>query len=186
MKIFVSVVLAFLFVGCSDNVEDKVQKVEQTQIVKSTVKDSQIAVAELKAEAVKDEAVADSKAVEVVNDVTPAITKAVEEVKNQAAKEVVVAPKKVEAAKKIVAQPSLNAGKTIFAACAGCHGSNGEKAALGKSQIIKGWSVVKVISSLNGYKNGTYGGAMKGVMKGQASRLSDADIRSLAEYISSL
>ena len=101
MKIFVSVVLAFLFVGCSDNVEDKVQKVEQTQIVKSTVKDSQIAVAELKAEAVKDEAVADSKAVEVVNDVTPAITKAVEEVKNQAAKEVVVAPKKVEAAKKI-------------------------------------------------------------------------------------
>lgn len=70
--------------------------------------------------------------------------------------------------------------------CAGCHGTNAEKAALGKSQIIKGWSVTKVSDALNGYKAGTYGGVMKTVMKGQASKLSDADIKAVSEYISSL
>lgn len=30
-------------------------------------------------------------------------------------------------------------GATLFKACAACHGASAEKAALGKSQIIKGW-----------------------------------------------
>jgi len=72
---------------------------------------------------------------------------------------------------------------TSFAPCAGCHGQNGEKAALGKSQIIKGWSVEKTIAALKGYKDGSYGGPMKGIMKGQVARLSDSDIEDLAKQI---
>jgi len=70
-----------------------------------------------------------------------------------------------------------------FAACAGCHGQNGEKKALGKSAIIKGWDVAKTEAALKGYKDGSYGGAMKGVMAGQVARLSDADIADLAKKI---
>jgi len=71
-----------------------------------------------------------------------------------------------------------------FATCAGCHGAKAEKHALGKSEIIAGWPVAKIEHALKGYKAGTFGGAMKGIMKGQASRLSDADIASLAKQIS--
>nr|WP_226966518.1 c-type cytochrome [Sulfurimonas sediminis] len=77
-------------------------------------------------------------------------------------------------------------GAKLFTACSSCHGANAEKKALGKSQIIKGWSETKIITALKGYKDGTYGGAMKAVMKGQAAKLSDADIKALAEYISQL
>ena len=77
-------------------------------------------------------------------------------------------------------------GESIYKVCAGCHGQNGEKAALGKSQIIQGWDAQKTADALNGYKAGTYGGAMKGVMKTQASGLGDEDIKLVSEYISKM
>ena len=79
---------------------------------------------------------------------------------------------------------SANYGENLFNKCKGCHGINGEKKALGKSQIIKGWDAKKLNEALNGYKNGTYGGAMKGIMKGQVMSLKDEDIKALSEYIS--
>lgn len=77
-------------------------------------------------------------------------------------------------------------GATLYKACAGCHGANGEKSALGKSKVITGWDVAKTEAALKGYKDGSYGGAMKGLMKGQVSRLSDADIKLVSEHIASL
>ena len=77
-------------------------------------------------------------------------------------------------------------GAALAKKCTGCHGTAFEKKAMGKSQVVKGWKADKVIAALKGYKAGTYGGAMKGVMKGQASRLSDADIEALAKYIEGL
>ncbi len=71
-----------------------------------------------------------------------------------------------------------------FAPCASCHGATAEKSALGKSQIIKGWEASKIEAALKGYKDGSYGGPMKGVMKGQVARLTDADIKDLAAQIS--
>ena len=41
-------------------------------------------------------------------------------------------------------------------------------------------------TALKGYKDGSYGGAMKGVMKGQVVSMSDEDIASVAAYISTL
>lgn len=58
--------------------------------------------------------------------------------------------------------------------------------ALGKSQVIAGWDKQKIIDALNGYKNGTYGGAMKGIMLGQVASKSDAEIDALADFISKL
>ncbi len=89
--------------------------------------------------------------------------------------------------KKIVllsAIASISLMAASFAPCAACHGAKGEKVALGKSQIIKGWDVAKTEAALKGYKNGSYGGPLKGVMKGQVASLSDADIKDLAEQIS--
>ena len=74
-------------------------------------------------------------------------------------------------------------GASFYKACAGCHGINGEKKALGKSEIIKGWKASKVEEALLGYKNGTYGKAMKGLMKGQVSRLDKDKIKALSKYI---
>jgi len=79
---------------------------------------------------------------------------------------------------------SLSAAST--AACATCHGANFEKAALGKSQIVKGWDEAKVTAALKGYQDGSYGAAMKGVMKGQVAKLTDADIADLAKQIAAI
>jgi len=69
------------------------------------------------------------------------------------------------------------------AACAGCHGQNFEKSAMGKSKIVKDMSKADIEKALNGYKNGSYGGAMKGIMKGQVAKLSADDIKAVAEKI---
>ena len=40
-------------------------------------------------------------------------------------------------------------GAAAYAKCVGCHGANGEKAALGKSAIIKGQDAAKTVEQLN-------------------------------------
>ena len=74
-------------------------------------------------------------------------------------------------------------GADIYTKCVACHGINAEKKAMGKSQVIAGWEKTKTVAALQGYKDGSYGGAMKGVMKGQVTRLSDAEIEAVAEFI---
>ena len=78
-------------------------------------------------------------------------------------------------------------GKALFAKCAGCHGQKGEKKALGKSDVIGGWDAAKVEEALKGYKAGTRNvHTMGGLMKGQVAAFSDADIKAVATYISTL
>ena len=74
-------------------------------------------------------------------------------------------------------------GADVYKKCAGCHGATGEKAALGKSAVIKGWEATKTVAALKGYKDGTYGGPMKGLMKGQVASLDDAKIEAVAKFI---
>jgi len=69
--------------------------------------------------------------------------------------------------------------------CTGCHGANFEKAAMGKSKIVKDMSKEDIEKALKGYKDGSYGGAMKAMMKGQAAKMSDEDIASFAGSFSS-
>ncbi len=77
-------------------------------------------------------------------------------------------------------------GADLYSSCAGCHGSSADKKALGKSAVIKGWSVDKLQTTLKGYKDGSYGGNMKAVMKGQVMKLNDEEIILISEHISKL
>ena len=74
---------------------------------------------------------------------------------------------------------SIAAFATVnLGACKGCHGQNFEKKALGKSKVVSDMTKAEVSAALVGYKMGTYGGPMKGVMKGQVAKYSEADLKS--------
>lgn len=86
----------------------------------------------------------------------------------------------------ILGSSVLADGGTLYKKCAGCHGMNGEKVALGKSKVIASMSEADLNSAMNGYKDGSYGGPMKGLMKGQVVKLSKDDIATLSTYITTL
>ncbi len=67
--------------------------------------------------------------------------------------------------------------------CKGCHGSNFEKIALGKSKVVQNMTKEEIISTLQGYRDGTYGGVMKGVMKKAVASLSNEEIEAIATEI---
>lgn len=78
-------------------------------------------------------------------------------------------------------------GAALYAKCAGCHGQNGEKPALGKSAVITGQDAAKTTEQLNGYKAGTLNQhGMGGVMKGQVASMDDAQIKEVSDYIATL
>lgn len=181
MKVLISVALALFLVGCSSDTKEETKSVKQeNEAPKQEVAakaDSSVNAAPAKAEAnavvetAKDEAAA---AAEAVKEEAVATAEAVKE-------EVVT---KVEEVKEAVSTQA--SGAALYQVCAGCHGADASKPALGKSQIIKGWDADKISSALHGYKAGTYGGAMKSIMVGQVSKLSDDDIKTLSEHISKL
>ena len=70
-----------------------------------------------------------------------------------------------------------------YAKCAGCHGADGGKKALGKSLIIKDMSKADFVSALKGYKDGSYGGPMKGLMKGQVMSMDEVTMQAIADKI---
>lgn len=86
----------------------------------------------------------------------------------------------------IAAATAASLSAASIAACAGCHGADFSKPALGKSQVVKGWDAAKIEASLKGYKDGTYGGPMKGLMAGQVKNLSEADIKDIASQIAAI
>ena len=112
------------------------------------------------------------------------------QVKQVQSKEVVVKKPKIEEIEtvktetpiieKVVIAPNAT---TLFQKCISCHGKNAEKKALNKSEIIKDWEASKIVTALKGYKDETYGGAMKALMKSQVANLSDEDIELLANHI---
>ena len=67
--------------------------------------------------------------------------------------------------------------------CISCHGELFEKPAMGYSRIVNEMSKEDIIASMNGYKDGTYGGNMKALMAGQATNLSTEEIEAFAELI---
>ena len=81
----------------------------------------------------------------------------------------------------LLATSSLYAASV--AVCAGCHGQHFEKAALGKSKIVKEMSFKEIKDSLMGYKNGTYGDTMKALMEAQVKNLSDSEIEAMSLMI---
>ncbi len=74
-------------------------------------------------------------------------------------------------------------GKTLFGKCVSCHGATGEKVALNVSKIIKDMSQEEIVAALQGYKEGTYGGKMKGLMQSQVQNLSTEEIEAIAQFL---
>ena len=74
-------------------------------------------------------------------------------------------------------------GADLFKKCTSCHGAAGEKHALNKSRVINEMSKEEIAAALKGYKDGSYGGAMKALMKGQISTYSDEQIDTVAAFI---
>jgi cytochrome c553 len=173
-KIILSTVLAFFLVGCSDS--DVQEKKEATKVEVSKAKERVVS-------APKEEVQHSEQA--VTKTPQEKVKQVLQEAKKLANKEV-EAPAVEEVPKEIATVTTSSNAKALFTKCAGCHGMQGEKRALAKSQIIKGWDAAKVQHALKGYKDGTYGGASKNLMKSQVANLSDADINALAEYISTL
>ncbi len=107
-----------------------------------------------------------------------------QETKTQVKAEIV--EEKPTGIKSTVAPTRIVTGKSLYQKCASCHGADASKEALGKSKVIKGWSVEKLTNAIEGYKNGTYGREMKTMMKGQVQDLNAVDINILSNYISKL
>jgi len=167
MKIVLSAVVALLLIGCSDN-----------------------SGTEKKEELVKKEVVVEAKAapVEEKKSIVKTVVKKKETPKKLEKTKVV----KKEVVKKKVLEKEVTPvvasvdGAKVFKKCASCHGMNAEKKALNKSAIIQGWNSQKITTAINGYKDGTYGNSMKGVMKPQVSNLSAEEVKAVADYISKL
>lgn len=83
----------------------------------------------------------------------------------------------------IACSVTLSSATPLYTKCVQCHGTNGEKVALGKSKVIKDMAKADFITAMKGYQDGSYGGAMKAIMKPQAAGLSEADIKTIADFI---
>lgn len=68
-------------------------------------------------------------------------------------------------------------------ACASCHGYDYDKQALSKSKVISKMSKEEIEEALLGYKDGTYGGAMKSLMKSQVMKYTDDELKEIAKII---
>ena len=77
---------------------------------------------------------------------------------------------------------TLTAG-VIAGKCVGCHGADWSKKAMGKSKVVSNMTHADIAAALKGYKAGTYGGPMKGLMKGQVASYSDADLDAFAATV---
>jgi len=153
------------------------------EATKAAATEAKEAVVEKAAE-VKD-AVAE-KATEATAAVAATATAAVEKTKEAASAVAEKATAAVSDAKEAVTGGD-DAGKALFAKCAGCHGADGKTKALGKSGIIAGQAAADLETKIAGYKAGTLNTAgMGALMKGQVASMSDDDIKAVATYISGL
>ena len=85
----------------------------------------------------------------------------------------------------LAAGPAGNAaaGKAKSAACAACHGADGNKTLDGTYPMLAGQYADYLAKSLHDYKSGKRKNA---IMAGQAQALSPADIADLSAYYASL
>ncbi len=206
MKILLSTVVALLLLGCSEGGTDSVKEtvnekaskvVEQSEAVAKDAKEiasESSAVVEKTVTQTTEQV--ESKAKEILEESTAVAEKVAKDVEVKSTEVVkeataTINEKRTEIAKAIEPKETSKVestvdGAAVYKSCVACHGANAEKKALNKSQIIKGWESSQTIAALNGYKDGSYGGAMKGIMKAQVSKLSDAEIEAVAKHISGL
>jgi cytochrome c553 len=168
VKILLPVLSALLLIGCTGDEKEPTQKAASSAPQETAVK----AVEPAPVPAPEPE----------TKPVQPAEAVKAEAPKETVTEEAAPAPKAETPAPAV--ETAIN-GATLFKQkCATCHGQAAEKSALNVSEPIAGWEVSRTVDALNGYKAGTYGKNMKGMMQGQVKTISDAEIQALAEFIS--
>ena len=80
------------------------------------------------------------------------------------------------------------AAPASYATCKACHGVKGEinVTTQSKSFVPANQTKENIVKALNGYKDGSYGGAMKAIMKPHVEKKSDAELEALASLISKM
>jgi cytochrome c len=84
----------------------------------------------------------------------------------------------------IIPSLSFAAAPAKEATCRACHGAQGAKPLAANYPKLNGQNKAYLVDALNAYKNGGRTGGLAGVMRAQASGLSDAEMNELAEYYS--
>lgn len=67
--------------------------------------------------------------------------------------------------------------------CVGCHGSDFQRQAMGQSKVVAEMSREDIITALHGYRDGTYGGKLKGLMTQVLVNLNDTEINEIVDTI---
>ena len=188
MKIALSIVVALFMLGCSseekevtsNEVQEKTPVVEAEKSMVEKVSTITTSVEETTADVVAE---VQEKASALTTSVEETTADVVAEVQEKAS---ALTTSVEETTADVVATvvPENTNGKALYSACASCHGTSGEKPALGKSAVIQGWSKEQVLDALNGYSDGSYGAALKGMMKVQADKLDADEKEAISEYIS--
>lgn len=190
MKIALSIIVALFMLGCSGEEKETTSNEVETVSVKTEVVEAEKSIVEgasaltVSVEETTAEVVAEvqEKAIEIATSVENTTEETITEVKEEVlAITTSVEETIVEATKVAETTPDAT---VLYNRCASCHGTNGEKQALGKSAVIQGWSKEKILDALNGYEDGTYGAALKGMMKSQAENLNAAEKEAISEHIS--
>ena len=186
MKLIVSMLVAFFIVGCSQEKKNEAQEAEAVTTQKVKVAEEKSALDKAKeelddkvSEAKEELSVAKEEIKNKVSEAKESLDTKLESVKETTAEVVEEVKEKVAS----VTEEEID-GSALYNRCANCHGGMGEISALGKSAVIRNWSMKQIESALLGYKAGTYGRTMKGMMQQQVKNLSDAEIHALAKYIS--
>jgi cytochrome c553 len=87
----------------------------------------------------------------------------------------------IEQRKKALAEGDpFSSIRSLWAGCAACHGANGGG---GVGPMLAGQSSNDIINKLTIYKDGGQIGAQSALMWGQASMLSEQDIKTIGEFV---
>ena len=87
----------------------------------------------------------------------------------------------IEQRKKALAEGDpFSSIRSLWAGCAACHGTNGGG---GVGPMLAGQSSNDIINKLTIYKDGGQIGAQSALMWGQASMLSEQDIKTIGEFV---
>ncbi len=90
-------------------------------------------------------------------------------------------PAEIEQKKRALAEGDpFSSIRSLWAGCAACHGANGGG---GVGPMLAGQSSNDIINKLTIYKDGGQIGAQSALMWGQASMLSEQDIKTIGEFV---
>jgi cytochrome c553 len=173
------VVGSLLLIGCGDETKETTTPVAEkaTEATTPTVeKTTMEKVKEATANAVE-------KTKEVAKEAEKVAGEAIDATKEVAKEAKEAVSQKVTEVKEAVAQKVAEVSAVDTKACGACHGAEFEKKAMNVSKIVKDMSKEEIITALKGYKDGSYGGNMKGLMKGQLATFDDAKIEAVASQI---